>query len=505
MNKLIISSLLATSLLTLTACSTAPVSPTAPTTAKQQPSKTNTVAADIQRANVLLKEGKQLEAASTYYQAALKSSPPQRERLILQAAEVAAYVKDMSLARHYLKKLQKRALTPENLARESYVKASIALLEDNPDYALKLLPQQRGKLPSSLWSKINRVRQQALSQGGKISNAGKHAAPKPRAKAAPLPQQVSRVAVLLPLSGKLSSLGKTILQGMQATQTDFSSDTRIKTYDVGNKDVLAQYRKAVADGADIVIGPLDKRKLEKLAKQGNLSKPIIGLNRTNEQGARYASIYQFGLAPEDEAFQVSQVAISRGQRQAAMLYPDSQWGKRLADAFRQGYSNAGGKIIAEKAYPVRASNYAKSVSDILKKGKVDMIFLAASPSQARLIRPMIQHKGAENTPVYATSHIYNGVPNKRKNKDLDGIVYTEIPYIINSSVSGLNLAKGQYPRLHAMGADALVIAKNISRIVNRRQGLQGKTGTIRVDTRNVFHRKLDLATFKEGLVQSSGR
>ncbi|MGV6810193.1 MAG: penicillin-binding protein activator [bacterium] len=503
MNKLIIPSLLASALLTLTACSTAPVS--SPTPAPQQPSNAaNTIAADIQRANALLKEGKQLDAANMYYQAALKAKSPQRERLILQAAEVAAYVKDMSLARHYLKKLQKRALTPENLARESYVKASIALLEDNPDYALKLLPQQRGKLPSALWSKINRVRQQALSQGGKISNAGKHT-PKPSAKAAPLPQQVSRVAVLLPLSGRLSSLGNTILQGMQATQADFGSDTRLKTYDVANKDVLAQYRKAVADGADIVIGPLDKRKLEKLAKQGSLTKPVIGLNRTNEQGSRYASIYQFGLAPEDEAFQVSQVAISRGQRRAAMLYPDSQWGKRLADAFRQGYQSAGGKVIAEKAYPVKASNYAKSVSDILQKGDVDMIFLAASPSQARLIRPMIQHKGAEKTPVYATSHIYNGRPNAGANKDLDGIVYTEIPYVVKASIPGISLVEGKYPRLHAMGADALVIAKNISRIVNRRQGLQGKTGTIRVDNRNVFHRKLDLATFKKGLVQPLGQ
>ncbi|HHC75081.1 MAG TPA: penicillin-binding protein activator, partial [Thiothrix sp.] len=486
--------------------STAPVSSPNPTPAPQQPSTaSNTVAADIQRANVLLREGKQLDAANMYYQAALKAKSPQRERLILQASEVAAYVKDMSLARHYLKKLQKRALTPENIARESYVKASIALLEDNPDYALKLLPQQRGKLPSALWSKINRVRQQALKQGGKISHAGKHTPTSNAKAAAPLPQKVSRVAVLLPLSGRLSSLGNTILQGMQATQASFGSDTRLKTYDVANKDVLSQYRKAVADGADVVIGPLDKRKLEKLAKQGNLTKPVIGLNRTNEQGARYASIYQFGLAPEDESFQISQVAISRGQRRAAMLYPNSQWGKRLADAFRQGYQNAGGKVIAEKAYPIKASNYAKSVSDILKKGEVDMIFLAASPSQARLIRPMIQHKGADKTPVYATSHIYNGRPNAGANKDLDGIVYTEIPYVIQASIPGISLVEGKYPRLHAMGADALVIAKNISRIVNRRQGLQGKTGTIRVDNRNVFHRKLDLATFKKGLVQSLGQ
>jgi outer membrane PBP1 activator LpoA protein len=460
--------------------------------------------AEIQRANSLLKQGQELEAAETYYRVAMKSPSPQRERLMLQAAEIATYIKDTSLARRYLSIIGGAPLSANNQARRNYVKASIALLEDNPDFALKLLPKQKGTLPNELWSKINRVRQQALTLGGK-NNTSTATQPSANQSGGALPQTVNRVAVLLPLSGKLSVLGKTILQGVQATQAGFASDTRVQTYDVASNDVVAQYQKAVADGADVVIGPLDKRKLEALTQQGNLPRPVIGLNKLAQQGTRYATIFQFGLAPEDEAYQVAQFAASRNQRRAAMLYPDSVWGRRLAQAFKNGYSRSGGQIIVEEAYPNTAASYAQSVQRVLSQGQVDMVFLAASPTQARLIRPMIQHKGGANIPVYATSHIYTGSPDPGKNADLNGIVYTEIPYILETSVPGTSLIEGKYPRLHAMGADALVIAKNIAQMAGSRQPIKGKTGVISIDGKNVLHRKLDLATFVNGSVVPLGQ
>lgn len=455
--------------------------------------------AEIQRANQLLQQGKEVEAADAYFKASQRSPSPLRERLMLQAAEVATYIKDAGLARRYLAKLAGMPLDAENQARQRYVKASIALIEDNPDYALNILPQQRGQLSTSLWNKIERLRKQANSRAGGTQKSTNN-----QNRAAPLPQQVSRVAVLLPLNGKLSVLGNTILQGMQATQTGFSTDTRIKTYDVSNTDVWTQYQKAVADGADVVIGPLDKRKLQTLASKGNLPRPVIGLNRTNEQGVRYASIYQFGLSPEDEAYQIAQFAASRGHRRAALMYPDSSWGQRLAQAFKSSYSRSGGQVVTEEPYPTSARTYSSSVQRVLSSG-ADMIFLAASPTQARSIRPMIQHKGGANMPVYATSHVYSGLPDSGKNVDLDGIVYTEIPYILETSGSGTQLIEGKYPRLYALGADSLVIAKNISTMVNTRQPLGGKTGHISIDGRNVMHRKLNLATFVNGQVQSLGR
>ena len=497
MKKSLLAFLLSFLLLTLTACSMVP--PSDGTDYSPTASGVNSSSADVRHANDLLRQGKKLEAASAYYRAASKQPSPQRERLILQAAEIATYVKDKSLARHYLSKIDSRQLDNENRARRSYVLALIELIDNHYQAALNILPQQRGNISAGLWNKIYRIRQQLSSKSNGQSQPSSFV----------LPQSINKVAVLLPLTGKLSSLSQVILKGINDSQQTIAPNTQIKTYDVANNNTVSQYQRAVAEGADIIIGPLDKRKIEALSKQAqSLVRPIVSLNHLNAgQGSAPAALYQYGLAPEDEARQVAAFANSRGQRRAALLYPDSSWGQRLSNAFKQMYRSQGGQIVAEVAYPNSAASYKAQVKQLLSMGagNIDMIFLAASPSQARMIRPMIQHLNIGDTPVYATSHIYSGLPDAGQNMDLDGIIYTEIPYILeNSQLGAITHNTIKYPRLYAMGADALLVALNLNRMVQGRKTLQGKTGLIRIDGNRFLQRKLALATFINGLTMPYG-
>ena len=461
------------------------------------------VSASIRHANNLLRQGKKLEAADAYYKASHNQASPHKERLILQAAEIATSAKDKKLVLHYLAKLSGAKLNNENQARRSYVKALVALLDKQYRAALNVLPKKQGKISAPLWNKINRVRQQIAKQSGYRDPASQ------TNHGATLPQSSNKIAVLLPLSGKLSVVGNTILKGFKAAQASQASSTKIKTYNVSNVSVITQYEQAVKDGADVIIGPLDKGKLAQLVQQKpQLARPVISLNHLSSGHSKApAALYQFGLAPEDEAHQMASFALSRGQKRAVVLYPDSSWGKRLGLAFKRMYTSKGGQILIEKAYPNRSSSYKATIKSVLDVGtkNIDMIFLAAAPTQARLIRPMIQYLHAENIPVYATSHIYSGQPNAGKNMDLDGIVYTEIPYILEGSQIGTITAKsGKYPRLFALGADAFLIAKNLKRMVQSRQALSGKTGMIRIGGHRLLQRQLSLATFANGLTKPYG-
>ncbi len=475
----------------LTACSLSPPS------ANSASDSIATSSSEVRRANVLLRQGKKLEAASVYYKASLKQVTPHKERLVLQAAEIASSAKDKPLAMHYLSKLANTRLNPENSARRSYVKALIALLDNHRQAALKLLPKQRGAISGNLWSKIQRVRQQIIKQSGGGNFQG--------SQTVVLPNNTHKIAVLLPLSGKLGKVGRTILKGIEATKTNSSSGgIQIKSYDVASSDVVTQYKLAVKQGADVIIGPLDKRRLARLiSKQPNLSRPIISLNHLSAGNVKApAALYQFGLAPEDEAHQVANFAISRGQKRALVLYPDSSWGKRLGLAFKRMYTSKGGTILTEKAYPNRSGNYKQVLKGALDSAgisNIDMIFLAAAPSQARLIRPTLQYLKVDRIPVYATSHIYSGQPNAGRNMDLNGIIYTEIPYILEGSqIGAVNASSGKYPRLYAMGADAFMIAKNLKKMVQSRRVLSGGTGMIRLGGNRFLQRQLSWATFKKG-------
>lgn len=498
MKNILITLLFSSLLINLTACSVTP--PNSNNNSSENSADIiNDSSTEIRHANQLLRQGKKLEAASAYYQASRKQPSPQRERLVLQAAEIATYVKDKSLAKHYLSKVNASRLSNENRARRAYVLSLIAILDNNYQAALAILPAQRGTISTGLWNKIHRIRQQASSQTGGASTSGSVA----------LPKNVNQVAVLLPLSGKLGTLGNIILKGIHSSKQIQAPNIQIKTYDVANADILTQYKRAVDEGANVIIGPLDKRKLSTLVRQRpQLARPVISLNHLNAgQGTAPATLYQFGLAPEDEARQVAGFAASRNQRRAAILYPDSQWGRRLSDAFKRMYASQGGQVIAESAYPNTSSSYRASVTQVLSAGgnNIDMIFLAASPSQARMIRPMIQHLHGENIPVYATSHIYSGKPDAGKNVDLDGIIYTEIPYIIEGSqLAAITPSMGKYPRLFALGADALLIAKNLNAMATQGMPLQGKTGNIRIGGNRFLQRKLAWATFVNGLTTSYG-
>ena len=457
--------------------------------------------ASIQQANNLLSQGKKREAAQTYYAAANRYPSPQKERIILQAAELTASLGDNQLTNSYLARIPQNMLDGENQGRFAYVKALLALQNQNPTLALSTLPSNMENLSPALREKVQHVRQQAQAMGGKATGAV-------NVQAALIPASVNRIAVLLPQSGALGSVSKDIYQGMQTARSTLGTDTNIQLYDVNAANAVPQYQKAVAEGADMVVGPLDKESLAALlAQPQGLTKPILSLNYLTSSQLIPGALYQFGLLPEDEARQVADFTLTRGQRTAIVLAPDSSWGERVAGAFQAAYQGRGGQILTVQRYADTPSNsYTQNVQAALAaaQGRASMVFLAASPSQARLMRPLIEAQ-ASGLPVYATSHIFSGRLDPNKDNDLDGIIYTEIPWVMEN-LQGGTLNSSSFPRMYALGMDAFLIAKNLPSIArNPNAQVDGKTGNIRLAGNRQVQRSLVFATFANGLPQPLGQ
>ena len=478
----------------------------APVTSEQGDSSSIAVQNDasIQQANDLLKQNKKREAAQAYYNAAAGYPSPQKERVILQAAEIAASIGDDTLTSSYLGRLNSAKLDGENQGRFAYVKALLALQSNNADLALQNLPEDISGLSPALREKVTHVRQRALALGGKSGIT----ASKVKVQNALVPASTNYIAVLLPQSGALGSVSQDIYQGIQSARSMLARETTVKLYDVGNGGAVKQYQQAIADGADMIVGPLDKDSLaELLAQPQVLSKPLLSLNYLTNNRSIPAALYQFGLLPEDEARQVAEFAAAHGQRTAIVLAPNSAWGERVANAFRSTYQRNGGQVVALQQYADNPSkSYQQTVETALasSQGQASMVFLAASPSQARLIRPILAD-AAPNLPVYATSHIFSGRTDPAKDRSLDGIVYTEIPWVLqNVQSSSLNSSK--YPRMVALGMDAFMIAKNLPEIARQPNAkLDGKTGQISLASTRQVQRNLSFATFNNGLPQPLGQ
>ncbi len=301
-------------------------------------------------------------------------------------------------------------------------------------------------------------------------------------------KQPQQIALLLPMQGKLAEAGEAVRDGFFAAYYQALSNGRktpeVRQYD-SSGDALAAYQQAIADGADLVIGPIDKEKVTELSLMPSLQIPVLSLNYPDAPPATpLQGFYQFGLAVEDEARQVARQAFVEGHRQAMVIIPSQEWSERSARAFVNEWEKLGG-IVVNRTQFANGANYSNLVKDAMlieqsqvrtrelqdllgtkleslprSRSDVDMIFLIADPAQARQIKPTFAFHYAGKIPVYSTSQVYSGEPNPKADRDLNGIRFNTMPWLFDTSspekqaVAQYTKSAAVYGRLHALGADA---------------------------------------------------
>jgi outer membrane PBP1 activator LpoA protein len=355
-----------------------------------------------------------------------------------------------------------------------------------------------------------------------------------------LGQPPEQVALLLPLSGKLSGAATAIRDGLLAAYYDIPEDTSrpvVRVYDTGADPLAVDgvYQQAVADGARFVIGPLRKQAVSALMQLEQLPVPLLALNQVETSEPVNTAIYQFGLAPEDEAREVAQRAMRDGHLQAIALVPEGDWGDRVYAAFADEWIKLGGFMLEHRTYNPADTDHGKTISAALnlddskvrktrltrllgqqlefeprRRQDVDFIFLLATPKQARLIRPQLSFFRASRLPVYSTSHVYSGYPDKARDTDINGLLFCDLPWILESDGSWQHLHRTvnerwpdnarHYNRFYALGIDAWRITPYLSQLEGGIFGAyQGVTGKLSLDRQQQVHRTLRWAQFKSGL------
>jgi outer membrane PBP1 activator LpoA protein len=349
-------------------------------------------------------------------------------------------------------------------------------------------------------------------------------------------QQPKHVALFLPLTGNLASSGKAVREGFMAAyyQTlqrgyDVPTISIIDTEASGNIELA--YGDAIALEAEWVIGPLDKKRVNQLAKLESVPLPTLALNYSDQitVGEQPDDFYQFGLAAEDEARLIAERAFQIGYRRVLALSPDNDWGKRIYAAFEQRWLNLGG-AVAEQRFYKQKKDYNPEIKALLnvddsqqryktirrlmresvefeprRRQDADWVFLVALPKQGRQIRPMFDFNFAGDLPVFSTSQIFSGKQNRKKDNDLNGIQFTDLPWLLENSELKTDVeknqkrAKGNYARLYAMGVDAFRLYPRLKQLAALPHSkIFGVTGDLSIDSQGKIHREMPFAVFKRG-------
>ena len=340
----------------------------------------------------------------------------------------------------------------------------------------------------------------------------------------------SQVALLLPLTGRLGDAGEALRDGFLTAyyQQEAAARPRVRVYDAAG-DAARAYAQALAEGAGFVVGPLGKENVEAVARVADGRVPTLALNFLPDDAVAPPRFYQFALAPEDEARQVAERLLAEGRKTGVALVPTGEWGTRVLTAFGSALLAGGGTLAAARSYPSTTHDYSDLLVQVLgfdlsqarhrevvaavgtaleftprRRADLQFVFVAGQPTQGRLLRSQLKFHYAGDLPTLSLSDIYD--PNPAANQDLDGVVFTDGPWMISDdpAVAALRSSVAQlWPqsarrrgRLFAMGYDCYRLIGALDPAGGPLvEPLAGMSGRLALDAAGRVHRGLDWAVF----------
>ena len=351
-----------------------------------------------------------------------------------------------------------------------------------------------------------------------------------------------QVTVLLPLSGRFSSAGHAIRDSMLAgyyfgRQQGRAANTTLRFLDTHEADPVELVEAAVVDGADFIVGPLLRDGLETLmaalADGFDPGVPILALNEVDGDRPR-DQFFRFGLNPENEARAVAERMWRDGHTRVIMLRPRGNWGERVESAFELHWQALGGELLAGEPYGEEATNLSLPIRRVLavdlsqqrsrdlrqrlgarlhvesrRRQDIEAIFLAGFPDTSRQIPPQLSFYDAGDLPVYGTSHLYSGSPDAAMDRDLHGVQFSDMPWLLIPGEDRLNPRyrlvdhtlepDAGLRRLHAFGLDAWELIPRLQLLAEQpHERMDGATGTLYVDHQGRVGRELLWGRFERG-------
>lgn len=268
------------------------------------------------------------------------------------------------------------------------------------------------------------------------------------------PIQAKRIAVLLPLTGRLANQGLAIKEGILAAYLENLSDAELNQRSPSEDDeslnnttqnntqqfreirffdsalkTTEQLNALVAD-FDVIIGPLVKEQIIELTAVLPTDKILLALNRVDlktdkpaldelsritESNLTAAEHYYFSLAPEDEAQQLA-LHIQQNQMVRPIVFAaDTPTTQRMAEAFIAKWQEAPNAIQPDLTLFTDNKDMRTRVSEMLdvaqskkrirqmevmsdaevfgverNRRDIDAIVLFANPEQTALLNPIIE-------------------------------------------------------------------------------------------------------------------
>jgi len=332
---------------------------------------------------------------------------------------------------------------------------------------------------------------------------------------------VQQIAVLLPLSGNLEPQGAAIRNGMLMSYKENQGQFTLNFYDTQSKSTGDLYKQAIQEGADMIIGPLLKDRVEELLK-ANPTVPVLALNELDKPVVNDTTYY-FSLSAAADAAQAAQYLYTQGYRKPLLIAAQGRIGYSSIKAFEQSWATlsqdkpvvatfgARNEVqgMVKNALSGRSTARAGEVvqlSDAAPRS-IDAVYVVANSLETRMIKPYVDVSvnPMGSLPIHTSSRGYDSAATEVAS-ELNGMHIADMPLLLGGYEKQREQiallwpqTQGDLLRLFAMGYDAVSLAENLQQM-RKVGGMQqaGMSGQLSVDAQGNIVRMLSWGTYQNG-------
>ena len=343
--------------------------------------------------------------------------------------------------------------------------------------------------------------------------------PPPSIARAPAPPR--RIGLMVPVTGDYAAAAEAVRDGfvaaylhtVQAEAGGTELPQVLRVYDTGRQGVAAAYREAMAEGAEVIVGPLRRSAVTELAALSP-NVPVVALNNLDAPanpppGA--VAVHQLALAVEDEAEALANALTRTGAARVALFDSPGSWWARARSRFEadldatqvvasgtlggiDGVTAIAGEVLGIDASTARheALSAVLGVAPAFtprRRTDVDAVVAFVDGAQLMALKPALDFHFAEDLPVYTPSRAVRGVAWAR----LNGLLVCDVPWRLHPQPlrresAAFAASRGAAADLFALGIDGFRVANQLPRLTMYDEAIAGSTGLLRAGENGRIHR-----------------
>ena len=350
-------------------------------------------------------------------------------------------------------------------------------------------------------------------------------------------QSQQNIAIILPLSGRQKAAGESAQQGILSAYNN-AENKKLHFIDSNRVDMTTLHQTFTELDINFVIGPLLKENVDQYLAQTELTLPALLFNSPTKEALKEQHMV-LSMNPADEAIQAATTLSQRNFRHPIIFSQKDNVSKRIAETFASQwhkitgstpetvYVNGGAtmqnelkKSLDVSASQARINNIDKRIRQKIKtearnRRDLDMIYVVGSPNETRLLKPYIDvniSPFASAIPIFASSRSHSDNADKSDSRDLTGLQFTEMPWILPSKQQNQPLKQlietiwpnrsDSLQRIFAMGYDSLSLIDKFHMFKQYPYIRHyGQTGILKLDNNTVLTRSLLWGRYQKDKVQ----